>query len=129
MSALTNAVRCLAASLQSLAAETGKYCRDPSGVLFVELRGTPVVNEYEVIDDESGLTTKVLYHDWIFRAADLVLPGEFVAMLPRKGDRWKPTINGVEEIYEVLPVDKRPCFERHDPAGVLLLVHTKKVAA
>jgi hypothetical protein len=129
MSALTDAIGCLAASLQTLAGETGLYSRDPTGLPNVQITGTPVINEYDVIDDETMLPTKVLSYDWIFSAADLVLPGIVGLITPRPGDRWKPTINGQQETYEVMPLSKRPCYERHDTSGVLLLVHTKKVAA
>ena len=129
MSMLTDAVAGLAEVLQTAAAEPGKYSRDPNGWPYADIKATPAVNEYEIIDQHTLLPTKVLCHDWIFEAADLVIPGIVDAITPRPGDRWKPTVNGVEETYEVMPLEKRPCFERFDTAGTLLLVHTKKVAA
>jgi hypothetical protein len=123
--AVARAALGMAQSLKRLAGLEGVYARgatesDP-------ITGLPTQHEYEVVDDETGLPTKVLSYDWRFVAAELLLDG--VPITPRKGDRWKPTLEGVEEIYEVLPLGKRPCFVRADTSGVLLLVHTKKVGA
>jgi hypothetical protein len=115
----------MAQSLQRLAGIEGVYARGEDE--SEPITGVPVQHEYEVIDDESGLPTKVLSYDWTFVAAELLIDGN--PIVPRKGDRWKPTIEGTEETYEVLPIGKRPCFERADTSGVLILVHTKRVAA
>jgi hypothetical protein len=115
----------MAQSLQRLAGCEGVYVRgDAESETIV---GVPVQHEYETIDDETGLPTKVVSYDWTFTAEELAIEGDQIT--PRKGDRWKPTIGDVEETYEVLPIGKRPCFERADASGVLLLVHTKKVSA
>jgi hypothetical protein len=123
--AIARAALGMAHSLQLLAGIEGVYVRgddesDP-------ITGVPVQHEYEVIDDETGLPTMVLHYDWTFVAAELLIAAQPIT--PRKGDRWKPTVEGTEETYEVLPIGKRPCFERADTSGVLLLVHTKKVSA
>jgi hypothetical protein len=115
----------MAHSLQRLAGVEGVYARGDDE--SEPISGVPVQHEYEVIDDESGLPTKVISYDWTFVASELAIADEPVT--PRKGDRWKPTIEGTEETYEVLPIGKRPCFERADTSGVLILVHTKKVSA
>jgi len=112
-------------SLQQLAGAEGVYVRGDAE--SEPINGVPVQHEYEVIDDETGLPTKVIAYDWTFVAAELLIADERVT--PRKGDRWRPTIEDIEETYEVLPIGKRPCFERADASGVLLLVHTKKVGA
>jgi hypothetical protein len=123
--AIARAAVGMAHSLQRLAGVEGTYVRgeDESDAIT----GVPVQHEYEVIDDESGLPTKVISYDWTFVASELAIADEPIT--PRKGDRWKPTIEGAEETYEVLPIGKRPCFERADTSGVLILVHTKKVSA
>ena len=122
---LARAATGMAQSLQRLAGIEGVYVRgDDESEPIV---GVPVLHEYEVIDDQTGLPTRVISYDWTFIAAELQIEGE--AVTPRKGDRWTPTIEGAEETYEVLPIGKRPCFERADSSGVLLLIHTKKVAA
>ena len=122
--AIARAAIGMAHSLERLAGIEGVYARgndesDP-------IRGVPVQHEYEVIDDETGLPTKVISYDWRFVAAELLIANEPVT--PRKGDLWKPTIGGVQETYEVLPIGKRPCFERADTSGVLLLIHTKRTS-
>jgi hypothetical protein len=113
----------MAQSLKRLAGLEGVYAR---GAIESEpIIGVPTQHEYEVEDNETGLPTRVISYDWRFTASELVLGGNVIT--PRSGDRWKPTIGDVEETYEVLPIGKRPCFERLDTSGVLLLVHTKKV--
>jgi hypothetical protein len=123
--AIARAATGMAQSLQRLAGVLGVYVRgaDESEPLI----GVPVQHEYEVIDDETGLPTRVISYDWQFVKSELALGVEPIT--PRKGDRWKPSVEGTDEIYEVLPIGKRPCFERADSSGVLLIVHTKKVNA
>ena len=111
-------------SLKRLAGLAGVYAR---GATESEpIIGVPTQHEYEVEDDETGLPTKVISYDWTFTASELVLGGNVIT--PRSGDHWTSTIEGAEETYEVLPIGKRPCFERRDPSGILLVVHTKKVS-
>jgi hypothetical protein len=114
----------MAQSLKRLAGCDGVYARGASE--SEPIVGVPTQHEYEVLDDETGLPTKVTSYDWTFTTAELVLGGNLIT--PRSGDRWKPTIEGAEETYEVLPIGKRPCFERLDSAGALLVVHSKRVA-
>ena len=123
--AIARAAVGMAHSLQRLAGIEGVYARGEDE--SQPITGVPVQHEYEVIDDETGLPMKVTSYDWTFVAAELAIAS--VPITPRKGDRWKPTIEGGEETYEVLPIGKRPCGERLDASGVLWLVHTKKVAA
>ena len=123
--AIARAAVGMAHSLQRLAGALGVYARGADE--SEPITGVPTQHEYEVIDDETGLPAKVISYDWQFVASKLLIADESIT--PRKGDRWKPTIEGAEETYEVLPIGKRPCFERADASGVLLLVHTKKVGA
>ena len=122
--AIARAVVGMAHSLQRLAGIEGVYAR--RSLESEPIRGVPVQHEYEVIDEESGLPTRVISYDWRFVSAELLLGDEPVT--PRKGDRWTVTIEGAEEVYEVLPIGKRPCFERADASGVLLLIHTKRTS-
>ena len=123
--AIARAAVGMAHSLQRLAGVEGTYAR--GGDESDPITGVPVQHEYEVIDDESGLPTKVLSYDWTFVASELAIDGNLLT--PPKGDRWKPAIEGNEETYEVLPIGKRPCWERADTSGVLILVHTKRASA
>jgi len=122
--AVARAALGMAQSLKRLVGCEGVYARGASE--SEPIVGVPTQHEYEVVDDETGLPIKVISYDWTFTAAELVLGGNVIT--PRSGDRWKPTIEGVQETYEVLPIGKRPCFERHDAAGILLVIHTKKLA-
>ena len=120
--AIARAAVGMAQSLERLAGIEGVYARGSCD--SEPIRGVPVQHEYEVIDEETGLPTRVTSYDWRFVAAELVLANEPVT--PRAGDRWTINMGGVEEVYEVMPVGKRPCFERADASGVLLLIHTKR---
>ena len=122
--AIARAAVGMAHALERLAGIEGVYARGSQE--SEPIRGVPVQHEYEVIDDETGLPMRVISYDWRFIAAELLIANEPVT--PRKGDLWKPTIGGVQEIYEVLPIGKRPCFERADTSGVLLLIHTKRTS-
>lgn len=86
------------------------------------LAGTCTAQEYEVPDEESGLPQKITMLDWTFRSSDLG------ALVPRSGDRITETLNGQTITYELLPVGRRPCCENADTAGLILIVHTKRVA-
>ena len=122
--AIAKAAVGIARSLERLAGIEGVYARGDAE--SEPIRGVPVQHEYEVIDEDSGLPTKMISYDWRFVASELVLADE--PLVPRKGDRWKVTIGDTLEIYEVLPLGKRPCFERADASGVLLLIHTKRTS-
>jgi hypothetical protein len=113
----------LGAKLKTVAGHVGTYKQGSQQT--ASLTATVVMQEYEVIDANNVLTT-ILAHDWTFTATDLTIGGDLV--VPRPRDLWTVTINGNEETYEVLPIGKRPCYERMDTSGLLLKVHTKKVA-
>jgi hypothetical protein len=120
--AVARAALGMSRSLERLAGIEGVYAR--GNCASEPIRGVPVTHEYEVIDEETALPTKVISYDWRFVATELVVGNEPVT--PRVGDRWTVSIAGVENVYEVLPIGKRPCFERVDSSGVILLVHTKR---
>lgn len=112
----------LGGQLQTAAGSEVTYSRRSACVSVV---GWPAMHEYEVLD-EDGIPTRVLSHDWTFVAVELVLDG--VRIEPRPGDRITEVIDGEEYSFEVMPPEKKPCFERLDAAGRLLLVHTKRVS-
>lgn len=82
------------------------------------ITATISLNDYEVVD-EHEIKTVVHAHDWTFVVADL---GTFQF---RSGDEIEDV--DTEEKYEAMPIDKRPCAERLDSSGILLVVHTKRV--
>lgn len=91
-----------------------------------ELIASVAMHDYEVIDPQTGVPEQITAYDWTFTAADLVVSAQTI--LPRAGDRWVATVAGQAASYEVLPIGKKPCYERLDAHGVLLLVRTKKVS-
>jgi hypothetical protein len=97
-----------------------------AGQQSASITASVAMHDYEVVNEETGIPETVRAYDWTFTPADLVVGAQTVT--PRSGDRWKATIAGVLETYEVLPIGKLPCYERLDAHGVLLLVRTKKVA-
>lgn len=82
------------------------------------ITATLAMHEHEVID-EGGFLMRVLSHDWTFTAADLG------SLQLRTG---AVVTNAAGEKFEALPMGNRPCVERLDGSGILLTLHTKKVA-
>lgn len=76
----------------------------------------------EIVDSE-GFTTQVESWDWGFVASEL--PSGFVF---RNGDWIVETVAGVEQKFEALQIGARPCVEPADASGIVLKVHTKRVA-
>src|ERR1041385_8300451 len=81
--ALSNAVAGLAATLKSVAGESGVYPRGPT-------KSSPItavsdVQTYEVLDQQ-GVPINVVSHDFLFTAADLVVGSGTIA-LQRRGPR------------------------------------------
>ena len=85
------------------------------------ITSTPMDEEYSIWDGEGG-HTKIQSNDWIFKLSDLD------GLTPFPGDRITETRNGVERVYEVMPIDKRPCVEDHDSGGVMVVVHSKRIS-
>jgi len=78
------------------------------------------------VEEEDGAATNVLLYDWTFKRSDLVIGVD--AFMPRDGDRIIETLNGVEVQYEAVPVGAKKAVEDLDDSGLLILVHTNKVA-
>ena len=79
--------------------------------------------EYEVSDHE-GFLSKRTSRDFVFPIGAAVLGSE--AVEPRSGDRLRITENGIEQEFEVVPMDKLPAAELM-PGGFRWRVRTKKV--
>jgi hypothetical protein len=84
------------------------------------LIAVPMDEEYMVSDD-NGVMTKMQVNDWIFKRSILA------NIKPQNGDRISFFRGDVEHIYEVQSVGQRPCCEPYDNAGVMEVVHTKKI--
>lgn len=95
------------------------------GASTASINATPTMHEYEVVDDE-GFGIVMLSRDYIVHVADLVIGGSEIA--PRAGDRIAETIQGVVCVFEVMALGRKHEYEPFDSDGLMLLVHTKKVA-
>jgi hypothetical protein len=118
MNVLEEGTEWLASELQAFASRAVTYRR--GGLVSSPIAAVPAQQMYEVVD-EDGFATSVQYFDWSIPAVDLVLGSARIE--PRPGDR---ILDGSVS-YDVLPVGKRPCVEPIDPAGILLLLHTRRV--
>jgi hypothetical protein len=79
--------------------------------------------EYDVSDHE-GFMVKRSSRDFVFRIGVTAFGGEVAE--PRSGDRLRVTENGVDQEYELVPMDKLPAAELM-PGGFRWRVRTKKV--
>ena len=95
--------------------------RQGVGIRLTNVLAVPMDEEY-FVNDENGVATKMQVNDWILKAA---LLGN---VKPQNGDRISLLRDNVEHVYEVQPIGNRPCCEPHDNAGVMIVVHSKKVA-
>lgn len=115
----------LGAKLKSegVAGRTVRYVR--KGRFIAELECSVAMQDYEVLQDDGSLTL-VKSFDYTITAADLVLNGSLIE--PRQGDQIIETIAGAVRTFEVVMLGNKPCFEWQDTAGILLLVHTQRIA-
>jgi len=91
-----------------------------TGIRLSGLVAVPMDEEYEVMADD-GVMTKIQVNDWIIQRSTLA------SVKPQSGDRISFFRGDVEQVYEVQPIGNRPCCEPHDNAGVMSVVHTKKI--
>lgn len=95
-------------------------------VVLTGIRATLVRNSKDVID-RFGHSTSVASYDWTLLSDDLV-DGHGNQVTLRKGAIIAYTPGDTEERFEVMPTDGSEAVEDLDANGVLLVVHTKKVA-
>lgn len=92
----------------------------------IALTATATMNKYELPNSE-GIATEVQSYDWVITTDELVYGSD--VLTPRTGDQITETLNGETVTWEVLDLDEmRPAVEWFDVEGLLLLVHTKRVA-
>ena len=95
------------------------------GISSVAITATATMHEYEIVDDE-GFGIVMLSRDYIVHVADLIINS--LEITPRAGDRITETIHGVACTFEVMSLGQKHEYEPFDSDGLMLLVHTKKVA-
>jgi hypothetical protein len=129
VTAVTDAIKTMAGSLQGMAGLRGDYSRY-GGSSKGMIHGVLTERDYQVMD-EQGIVTNVKSHDWLFTAEDL---GRLMPPMP--GDRWKVNTfygmygaqqDDLELPYEAMEIGNKPCFESHDGQGVMVVVHMKRV--
>lgn len=108
---------------EGVAGRTVRYVR--RGRSIANLQCSVAMQDYEVLQEDGSLTL-VKSFDYTITAALLVLEGETIE--PREGDLIVETIAGAERTFEVVTIGNKPCFEWQDTAGILLLVHTQRIA-
>lgn len=123
MSALSDAVAGLAATLKNVAGESVVYTRGPMS--SDPITAVSDVQTYEVLDQQ-GIPISVLSYDFLFTTSDIVIGSDQIE--PRSGDRIAATLNGTPCVFEVVPLGNKPCAEWAEPDGIMLVVHTKKLA-
>lgn len=77
-------------------------------------------HEYQLANEDGSVTVAPVY-DWTFTTADL-------SVTLRDGDEISEVLNNVTCRYEVLPIGSSSSVTPADSSGVLVTVHTKKVA-
>ncbi|MCI0361637.1 MAG: hypothetical protein L0211_24400, partial [Planctomycetaceae bacterium] len=82
--------------------------------------------QYEVLSEESGLPEQVTFRDYVIAAAAYLVNG--VAVAPREGDEFTEPIDGTNQTFTALPIDKRPAAHPEDPSGKRWIIHTKRTA-
>lgn len=75
------------------------------------------------VENTEGFYTSFTTRDYTLPVATTMIGSE--AIEPRKGDRIRETINGVEQVFEVLPVGNDSEVSL-TPTGTQWLVHTKR---
>lgn len=113
----------LGGALKTMAGRTITYTR--RGQSFTAT-GTPHKVDYETdVDSQTGLALAVTFYDWTFTFSDLGFDNDDTLFEGLPGDQITETLNGVDYVYEVMPLMKRKAMEWVDSAGVLVVIHSK----
>jgi len=107
------------------AAAGGDIVYQRGGELSGEIAATFGKTEFQV-ESAEGVRIEHTDRDFIFLMANLVVGG--VLILPEKGDLITILGGPAGEVFEVLAPGGAQVYRACDPAGVLIRVHTKKVA-
>ena len=108
--------------LAELFGTTVSYVRASATTTDVPAR--VAMREYDVAK-EGGTVTIVVVREYLIVKTDVTIDSSVV--VPRRGDRIKETIGGVERDFQVLPLASRPELEEDDVDGRLWKIRTKEV--
>lgn len=109
--------------MKNVAGESAVYTRGPMS--SSPITAVSDVQTYEVLDQQ-GIPISLLSYDFLFTTTDIVIDSAQIE--PRSGDRIATTLNGIPCVFEVMPLGTKPCAEWAEPDGIMLVVHTKKLA-
>lgn len=87
-----------------------------------EVAAIVAARSYEVIEDGSAATSVQAWDFDIIAAAYLI---SAVQVDPRTGDR---ITDASSNVFEVLPIPGRQCFEPTGGDGLMIRIHTKRVS-
>lgn len=114
----------IADALADLRSETGvsaTYRRGDSEIPLTKVgRGTKTFR----FVDERGTAKRIETSDFLIETAQLVLGGSVIE--PRIGDRITETVAGQLVTYQVVSINKEPCFRWSDPDRTQMRIHTQK---
>lgn len=91
------------------------------GALSARVQATVGQTSFQV-DSGYGLFQEVTSRDFIIDVDDLAAFGE-----PQRGDRVTETLNGSNEVFEILAPGTEPHFEYSDRDRAVFRIHTKHV--
>jgi len=91
-----------------------------SGDTEIPLMAQVSLQSYDALNDY-GISETIVSRDYLITNADL-------GATPESGHRIVETIDGTDRTFEVMPLDKRPCWQPADPDGRQIVIHTKEVA-
>jgi hypothetical protein len=123
MNTLLNSITEMAALQVQQNGEEIEYTQDGETIYPWAIASKPEM----IIDDPGG---PMLEHDdlnWMMVAADVIIGGDMAQPKPGARIRRYNAITASFENYEVRSKGKQECFQRMDPLGRVILIHTKRV--
>ncbi len=120
-SMLAQAVAGMSAALQGVAGVEITYHAGARSLAITAVVGRSVWS----IEGEP-IANRLETRDYLIAADDLAVDGW--RWTPARGDRIEETDGTTTTVYEVLAPAGEPCYRPSDPQGVILRVHTQKVA-
>lgn len=109
----------MAGSTKRLAGVTVTYTQ---GTGTVSVTARVGITRTEIVDQDST-TMEVQVRDWIIDVADLVISS--AAVTPARGDTITETVNGLVNVYAVLPVAGEETHRYSDATGKRWRIHSK----
>lgn len=106
-----------------LLGETVRYEGDGDSV---EITAVPCKPSNRIDATADALGIRHIDLDWQFPAEVLTLNGQIAT--PKPGHRVVAVERMPQEVFEILPVGQDDCWQRVEPRGQYIRVHTKRIA-